>query len=157
RLPWTTDTIVVGGKIQSTLTEAVNTSAQRDLPRGATAQLTWSLANIYDYRVDMSRDLQAGDEFKVAAERSVAPNGSVKIGKIIAATFKLSGNIINAVRFSSDAATGDYFDQDGKSMRAAFLRAPLEFRYISSVFGMREHPIFGIWKRHTGTDYAAAY
>ena len=51
--------------------------------------------------------------------------------------------MIDAVRFASESVSGEYFDQNGKSMRAAFLRAPLEFRRISSIFGMREHPILG--------------
>lgn len=155
RIPWTTDTVVVNGVIASTLYEAMDSSAKQLLPVTARRQLTWGLADIYEYRVDMSRDLQVGDHFRVMAERSVAANGAVRIGNILAATFTLSGTPLQAIRFESKKANGDYFDQEGKSLRAAFLRAPLEFRRISSVFGRRYHPILKQWKTHTGTDYAA--
>jgi murein DD-endopeptidase MepM/ murein hydrolase activator NlpD len=65
------------------------------------------------------------------------------------------GTALRGRPLRSRRAGGEYFDHAGKSLRAAFLRAPLEFRRVSSVFGMRRHPILGIWKAHRGTDYAA--
>jgi murein DD-endopeptidase MepM/ murein hydrolase activator NlpD len=156
RLPWTTDTIVVAGPIRTTLYDAVRDGAGGLLPMPARTELAWTLADIFEYRVDMSRDLQPDDSFRTLVERSRTNSGAVRLGNVLAASFDLSGTRLAAVRFSSSRISGAYFDQTGKSMRAAFLRAPLEFRRISSGFGLRRHPILGIWKKHRGTDYAAA-
>jgi murein DD-endopeptidase MepM/ murein hydrolase activator NlpD len=156
RLPWRVDTVVVGGTIASTLYEAMDSSAATYFPGHATDELAWALADIFEYKVDMSRDLQEGDRFRAVVERQVAPTGATRVGKVLAASFTLSGSDVSAFRFESKGSSAHYYDAHGKSMRAQFLRAPLEFRRISSTFGVRYHPILGRWKAHRGTDYAAA-
>jgi murein DD-endopeptidase MepM/ murein hydrolase activator NlpD len=156
RLPWTTDTVVVAGTIRSTLYQAIEESASEYFPGRAKDELTWALADIFEYRFDMSRDLQTGDRMRVLVERSVAPNGRTKMSKVLAASFTLSGNEVSAFRFDSRFGRPAYYDAKGKSLRAQFLRAPLEFRRVSSTFGMRFHPILGRYKAHRGTDYAAS-
>lgn len=156
RLPWTTDTVVVGGTIHSNLYQAMDSSAAKYFPAHAKDELAWALADIFEYKVDMSRDLQEGDQFHALVERAVGPEGITKVGKVLAADFSLSGSDVQAIRFEQAGSSAQYYDATGKSLRAQFLRAPLEFRRISSNFGSRFHPILGRLKNHKGTDYAAS-
>ena len=150
------DTLTLSGTIQSSLFSALDKSSDGSLPRAARAELAFSLADIFEYRVDMSKDLQVGDKFHILVERLQKPNGAIIVNKILGAKLALSGSEVEAIRFESNAASGQYFDGTGKSLRAAFLRAPVAFRRISSIFGGRRHPVLGIWRKHKGTDYAAA-
>lgn len=150
------DTLTVSGVIHSNLFAALDHSRAVDLPREARAELAFSLADIFEYRVDMSKDLQDGDKFHILVERLSKPNGAIIVNKILGARLALSGNDVDAILFNTSGSNGQYFDARGKSLRAAFLRAPVAFRRITSIFGGRRHPILGIWRQHKGTDYAAA-
>ena len=153
-LPWTTDTLVVRGEISENLYQGID-DAQTTLGTESRRELAWSIANIFEFRIDMSRDVQEGDAFSVLVERKSLPTGVTRLGKVLAATFTNGGTTVEAIRHLVDGVP-KYYDQQGKSLAANFLLSPVEFRRISSGFGGRRHPVLGIFRRHAGLDYAAA-
>nr|WP_189378568.1 peptidoglycan DD-metalloendopeptidase family protein [Thalassotalea profundi] len=111
-----------------------------------------NLANIFGWDIDFGLDIRKGDSFHVVYENKYIDGEFIGTGKILAAEFINQDSPFQAIRFSD----GEYYSPDGKSMRKAFLRAPVNFKYISSNFKpKRFHPVQKRWKAHRGTDYAA--
>lgn len=149
------DTVALTGTIHSSLIASLMQVGQADLPASQRRSIAWNLADIFEHRVDMTRDLDEGDKFHVLVERLQQPNGKIIVNKILGAKLSLGDQVVEAIHFKSRNSSSEWYDGRGKSLTATFLRTPVNFRRITSVFGLREHPIFGTWRNHTGTDYAA--
>ncbi|MCW8330120.1 peptidoglycan DD-metalloendopeptidase family protein [Photobacterium sp. SDRW27] len=119
---------------------------------GLTANQIMEIAGIFGWDIDFALDIREGDSFSVLFEERFVEGEPIGRGNILAATFTNLGQTFTAVR-SKD---GKYYDQEGRAMRKAFLRSPINFRYVSSNFNPRRlHPVTGRVKAHRGTDYVA--
>ena len=107
--------------------------------------------------IDFAADLHRGDRFEVVYETFWENGEFVRAGRILAGEFVNGGRTFKSVWFDEPSARqgGGYYSFDGKSLKKAFLKSPLEFSRISSGFSMRLHPISGQWKQHKGVDFAA--
>jgi murein DD-endopeptidase MepM/ murein hydrolase activator NlpD len=125
---------------------------------GLSADLIMKLAdNIFGWDIDFALDIQPGDEFTVVYEQKYRNGEFVSNGNILAAEFINDGHVYRAVRYESpDGQVANYYTPEGRSMHKQFLRAPVDFTYISSNFSLRRyHPILNIIRAHKGVDYAA--
>ncbi len=119
---------------------------------GLSANQTMRLAEIFGWDVDFALDIRAGDHFAVIYEQDYIDGQYVGDGDILVAEFSNQGETFRAVRYSD----GNYYDDKGNAMRKAFLRAPVQFNYVSSNFNPRRlHPVTGKVRPHRGTDYVA--
>lgn len=119
---------------------------------GLTDSQIINFANIFGWDIDFALDLRAGDSFHIIYEKKYIEGEYIGTGNILAAEFINQDELFQAVRFTDD----EYYTPDGKSMRKAFLRAPVNFKYISSSFKRKRfHPVQKRWKAHRGVDYAA--
>ncbi|EJC6992182.1 TPA: peptidoglycan DD-metalloendopeptidase family protein [Vibrio parahaemolyticus] len=111
------------------------------------------LAGIFGWDIDFALDIRKNDSFRVLYQEEVVEGEVIGRGKIIAAIFKNQGDTFTAIL---DEKTGKYYDENGRAMKKAFLRAPLDFRRVTSNFNPRRlHPVTGRVRPHRGTDYAA--
>ena len=116
------------------------------------------IIDMFSTDIDFASDLQRGDRFNIVYETFWQNGEVVRTGRILAGEFVNAGASYRSVWFDEPGSQGGggYYSFDGKSLKKAFLKSPLEFSRISSGFSMRIHPISGQWKRHQGVDFAAA-
>jgi murein DD-endopeptidase MepM/ murein hydrolase activator NlpD len=141
--------------ITTTLFAATDSSADGTrLPDTVVAQIV----EMFSTNIDFRSDLKRGDRFNVVYETFWQDGEFVRAGRILAGEFTNKGTTYQSVWFEDPTTKsgGGYYSFDGKSLKKAFLKSPLEFSRISSGFSMRVHPISGNWKQHKGIDFAAA-
>jgi murein DD-endopeptidase MepM/ murein hydrolase activator NlpD len=144
-----TEVVRLEGKIEYSLYESMLECA--DSP-----QLALQLAEIFAWQIDFLTECREGDTFNILVEKQYGGD-FYRWGKILAARYE--GEFLSehtAILFEDPAGHIDYYTKEGKSLRKAFLRAPLNYKYISSYFSKnRLHPILRIWRPHLAIDYAA--
>lgn len=137
-----------------TITSSLYEGAQR---AGLSTELIMELASIFGWDIDFALEIRAGDRFSIIYEEEYLDGKKYDNGPILAAEFVNRGKVFRAVRYEDAEGNANYYSPDGRSMRKAFLRAPVDFRRISSRFTKaRWHPILKKWRHHLGVDYAAA-
>ncbi|KZX01673.1 peptidase M23 [Pseudoalteromonas luteoviolacea] len=134
-----------GGKIRSSFWTA-------GISAGLTQRQIMNVANIFGWDVDFANDIREGDSFTLVYETHFVDGEEIGNGKIIAAEFINQGDTYTAIRHTN----GEFYTPEGRSMKKAFLRAPVNFKYISSNFNPRRlHPVTKQVRPHRGIDYAA--
>jgi murein DD-endopeptidase MepM/ murein hydrolase activator NlpD len=147
--PIESHTRTASATIDSSLFQA---AADAGLPDG----VAFDLADIFQYDIDFVLDIQAGDRFSVVYEELSQDGVPLRTGNILAAKFVNEGREYRAVRYVDEQGHGEFYTPDGKSLRKAFIRAPVQFSRISSRFNSaRKHPILNRIRAHKGVDYAA--
>ena len=119
------------------------------------ANIIIEFARIYGFQVDFQRDIRKQDKFQIMYEIFLNDkNEIIETGEILFANLKLSGQDNGLYYFDKEGSEGHY-DKNGKSVKKALMKTPINGARLSSSFGMRKHPIDGYNKMHRGTDFAA--
>ena len=152
------DTVFVSGDIQSLLwTAIIDNPVLDEMPQGDREKIPDQMDKVFQWQVDFSRQVRQGDSYRFAMEREVRPDGSMRSFHLLAAEYVNQGTPYRAIWFDpNDDGDGTYYDEDGKSVRRAFLLKPIPLSRISSSYSnARLHPILNTVRAHRGVDFAA--
>lgn len=144
----TTVVKMASGTISSSLFAAAD---EAGLPDAATIKL----AELFGTEIDFHTDLRRGDSFSVVYEVETRSGAETSVGRILAAEFVNRGKRYTVVHFHEADGSDGYYTADGRNLKQAFLRSPLEFSRVTSGFAMRFHPIQKAWRQHKGVDFGA--
>ena len=140
--------------IESSITESLSASA---LAAGLDLKTTMELANIFAWDIDFALDIRKGDSFQLIYEEHFLNGDKIGNGPILAAKFSNRGKTITAIRYENQDGQFEYYTPEGRALRKAFLRSPMDFTRITSRFNPnRLHPIFKTKRPHRGVDYGAS-
>lgn len=122
---------------------------------GLSDRTTMAMAGIFDWDIDFMLDVRQGDSFTIIHEELWRDGVKLRDGEIVAAEFTNQGKSFRAARFDDGDGRTSYFTPEGRSVRKAFMRAPLDARVSSNFNLRRRHPILNTIRAHRGVDYAA--
>jgi murein DD-endopeptidase MepM/ murein hydrolase activator NlpD len=150
-IPITTETVGIAGSVEDSLFHALTDAGER-------AELALSLADIFGWDIDFNTDTRPGDMFRLVVEKKKYEDGTLALyGRILLAEYVNAGRHYQTVLFRDAGRHPAYYAADGKALKRAFLRSPLQFHApITSHFSYsRFHPILKIYRPHLGIDYGA--
>ena len=156
-VPVRVDTLVLGGLIESSLWFARLSGEVDRLGEGEFQEYVYDLADVFAWKVDFTRDIRRGDAFRVAIEREVRPDGSVRTRRFLAIELRNRGKVLSALPFTRPGGHREYFDVDGEALKGVFLRYPVPYRITSGFSNRRFHPVLKRYRAHRGTDYGAPH
>ncbi|HET9984185.1 MAG TPA: M23 family metallopeptidase [Longimicrobiales bacterium] len=155
--PVRVDTLVAAVQLRRRggLAEALAAQLESILPRTERAALAERVRGIYAARLDVAHDLVPGDDVRMVIVRERRPDGSLRSHKLLAAEVTAGADRLRAIRVVTRGKEA-YVDERGRAFGASLRRFPLSHAEVTSGFSSdREHPILGISRAHTGTDFAA--
>jgi murein DD-endopeptidase MepM/ murein hydrolase activator NlpD len=156
-VPLVTDTLLLAGLIESSLWFAELSGEVDRLSEGEFQEYVYDLADVFAWKVDFTRDMRRGDAFRVAIEREVRPDGTVRSRRFLAIELRNRGRVLSAIPYTRPGGRREYFDVDGEALRGVFLRYPVPYRITSGFSNRRYHPILKQYRRHPGIDYGAPH
>ena len=127
------------------------------LEAGLNDNLIMELSGIFGWDIDFALEIRTGDSFSVLFEELYLDGEYLGTGNILAAEFVNRGKSVRGIRYEDQNGKVAFYDPQGRSMKKAFLRTPLDVFRISSHFNLkRKHPVLNRIRAHKGTDYAAS-